>query len=140
MDTNVVVSGLLTPGGVCAEIVDRLRAGEFQLCVNGPILIEYDEVLNRADLPFPAGAVGDFIDFLRHQAALVDAPLLAGHLPDESDRPFLEVSLAAGAVLATGNRRHFPAKSSKGAKVVSPAEFLTLLRSAPQSGGRTGTS
>ena len=128
LDTNVVVSGLLARHGVCAEIIDRMRTGAFQLCVNGWILAEYDEVLTRAELAVPAGPRSDFLDFVRHRAERVEAALLAAALPDESDRPFLEVALAADAVLVTGNLRHFPAKASKGTKVVRPAEFLELLR------------
>lgn len=137
LDTNVVVSGLLMPRGTCAEIIERLRTGDFALCLNWPILAEYDEVLHRAELPFPAKAVDDFLDFLRHRAEFVDANLLTADLPDESDRPFLEVALAAQAVLVTGNTRHFPPSASKGGRVVTPAEFLDLLRRAAKPGGRT---
>ena len=129
LDTNVVVSGLLTRGGVCAEIMDRMRTGTFQLCVNGQIAAEHAEVISRSELSIPEGAVSDFLDFVRHRVERVDAALSAAKLPDESDLPFLEVALAADAVLVTGNIRHFPAKARKGARIVSPAEFLELLRS-----------
>ena len=128
LDTNVVVSGLLTRGGVCAAIMDQMRTGTFQLCVNGQIAAEYAEVISRSELSIPEGPVSDFLDFVRHRAERVDAALSAAELPDESDLPFLEVALAAEAVLVTGNTRHFPAKARKGVRVVSPAEFLELLR------------
>ena len=128
LDTNVVVSGLLTHGGVCAGIIDQMRMDAFQLCVNGQIVAEYTEVIGRPELSIPAGAVSDVLDFVRHRAERVDAALLDVALPDESDLPFLEVAVAAEAVLVTGNARHFPAKACKGTRVVSPAEFLELLR------------
>jgi predicted nucleic acid-binding protein len=54
--------------------------------------------------------------------------LFAFDLPDSSDDPFLEAALASTAdVLITGSRKHFPKKSCKGQKVVSPTEFLNLL-------------
>ena len=39
-----------------------------------------------------------------------------------------EVAAAAGAVLVTGNLRHFPKHQRKGVPVVAPAELLDLLR------------
>lgn len=128
LDTNVVVSGLLTQGGVCAGIIDQLRMGTFQLCVNGRIVAEYAEVIGRTELSIPAGAVSDFLDWVRHHALRVDAPLSGAVLPDEADLPFLEVTLAAEAILVTGKARHFPARACKGARVVSPAEYMALLR------------
>ncbi len=54
------------------------------------------------------------------------APLRV-HLPHASDLPFLEVAHEAGAVLVTGNPRHFPARARAGVAVLSPREFLTLV-------------
>jgi len=128
LDTNVVVSGLLTHRGVCARIIDRMRTGTFQLCVNGEIAAEYAEVLSRPELLIPAGATSDFLDFVRHKAERVDAALLTVALPDEADRPFLEVAAAAEALLVTGNIRHFPKNVRSGVVVVRPAEFVELLQ------------
>ena len=128
LDTNVAVSGLLTHHGTCAEVIDRMRMGAFQLCVNGEVLAEYAEVLRRPELSIPVGAMSDFLDFVRHRAEWVDAALSAAALPDESDRPFLEVAAAAEAVLVTGNIRHFPKRARCGLTVLRPAEFLELLR------------
>jgi len=37
LDTNVIVSGLLTPGGVCGQILDELAEGHFDICVSDAI-------------------------------------------------------------------------------------------------------
>ena len=42
---------------------------------------------------------------------LDSVPAYEGTLPDESDRPFVEVARAAGATLITGNTRHFPSET-----------------------------
>ena len=128
LDTNVVVSGLLTRHGPCAQVLDRMRMGDFRLCVNGEIVAEYDEVLSRPELSIPAGARRDFLDFVRHRSEPVDAALSRTALPDEWDRPFLEVAMASGAILVTGNLRHFPERARKSVTVARPAEFLEILR------------
>ena len=130
LDTNVVVSGLLTHYGVCAEIIDRMREGRFMLCVDGRILAEYADVLGRAELSLPIDAVRDFLEFVRTRAERVDAAVSAAALPDEADRPFLETALAAKAVLVTGNLRHFPKKACKGVRTLSPRQFIEELRAA----------
>ena len=47
LDTNVLVSGLLSPYGSPGEIVRRLAAGELTPCLEVRILVEYREVLLR---------------------------------------------------------------------------------------------
>ncbi len=44
IDTNVLVSGLLSPYGASAEIVRMLAAGAFDLLYDARIVSEYKEV------------------------------------------------------------------------------------------------
>jgi len=127
LDTNVIVSGLLSVHGPCAQIIDRMLEGDFQICVDSRILVEYEEVLSRPKFPIPSGMRQDILDFIRHHAERVAAPPIAAKLPDEWDRPFLEVALEARAILVTGNLRHFPKRSRKGVTVISPREFVDVL-------------
>ena len=50
-------------------------------------------------------------------------------LPDESDRPFIEVAVAGGAdVIVTGNVADFKiAEGRLGVRVVTPRRFLDIL-------------
>ena len=57
LDTNVVVSGLLTPGGNCGQLVDLAIEGSFELFVDGRILSEYEGGLQRPELKLPAANV-----------------------------------------------------------------------------------
>ncbi len=45
VDTNIVVSRYLTPGGVVAPILAYWRQKRFDLVVSEPILVEYGRVL-----------------------------------------------------------------------------------------------
>lgn len=129
LDTNVVVSGLLSPFGPPGQIVRAVAAGAVELCYDARILTEYREVLLRRRFPFDAIRVAALLEAIRdggHPAA--GAPL-ACRLRDPTDEPFLEVALAARSrCLVTGNTRHFPPSHRQGVDVVSPAEFLDLLR------------
>jgi putative PIN family toxin of toxin-antitoxin system len=125
LDTNVLVSGLLTPFGPCGEIVRMLPAGAFELCVDARILLEYDEVLRRPRFAFDPAKVEVVMTYIRNWAQPYSTVPLRQCLPDDDDAPFLEVALSAKAdALVTGNKAHFPPDRRAGINVLSPREFL----------------
>ena len=128
LDTNVLVAGLLNPAGACGRLLDLVLDGTVSFCVDERILQEYEEVLRRPRLALPADAVREVLAFVRHSAEPVASLPLDAKLPDPDDLPFLEVAAAAGAVLVTGNLRHYPKKAIGRVSAVSPAEGLELLR------------
>jgi putative PIN family toxin of toxin-antitoxin system len=129
LDTNVLVAGLLSPFGPCAEIVRMVSSGDLTLYFDARILTEYSEVLRRAKFRFPIDKVVALLDHIEHRGHLVASTPLSNLLPDPSDQPFLEVAVAAQAVcLVTGNLTHFPPKQCQKIKVLSPRDFLTFYR------------
>ncbi len=129
LDTNVLVAGLLSPFGPCAEIVRMVSSGNLVLHYDSRILSEYSEVLHRSKFQFNADKVGALLDYIRHRGHLVASSPLSSLLPDPGDQPFLEVTVASQAVcLVTGNQAHFPLKLCQGIKVFSPGEFLVFYR------------
>lgn len=128
LDTNVLVSGLLSPRGPSAEIIQLLLAGSVTLCVDSRILAEYRAVLPRPKFGFDPGHVSTFLAFLEAQAILVQPSPLPTRLPDPDDEPFLEVALAGEAHLVTGNLKHYPSGARLGAKVVTPRGFIEMCR------------
>lgn len=74
---------------------------------------------------FDRDKVAVILDYIAHHGQVVTAVPLSLSLPDPDDEPFVEIALAGGAeFLITGNTAHFPAGLCRGAKVVSPANFL----------------
>jgi uncharacterized protein len=47
LDTNVIVSALLQPLGVPAQVFLLALSGALQLCMSGSIYTEYEEVISR---------------------------------------------------------------------------------------------
>ena len=125
LDTNVIVSGLLTPFSPCGEIVRMVSSGELNLCLDARLLAEYSEVLQRPRFAFDPELVAAFLDHVSHAGILVSGSPLDRSLPDPDDVAFLEVALGGRAeCLITGNVRHFPANSRAGMAVISPSGFL----------------
>ncbi len=129
LDTNVLVSGLLSPFGPPGEIVRLVSSGLIEACLDARISAEYRDVLARPRFGFDQDDVGSLLDYLESNADTVAAEPLATRLPDADDEPFLEVALASGAdCLVTGNLSHYPAAARAGVPVLSPAELIERYR------------
>ena len=127
LDTNVLVSGLITPFGPAAHIVGLVAAGAIRACYDARILGEYREVLSRPAFRIGPARMEALLDQIRVDGLLVTARPLATRLSDADDEMFLAVALAARArCLVTGNLRHFPDESCHGLPVMSPRRFLDL--------------
>ena len=125
LDTNVLVSGLLTPFGNCGEIVRMLASDEIILCVDARIVVEYSEVLSRPRFNIDPQKAAAVIEYIQTAAETHVTTPLDRTLPHENDNPFLEVAISSGAeCLVTGNLKHFPARCRAGVRVLAPKEFL----------------
>ena len=129
LDTNVLVSGLLSPHGLPATVVDLVGSGAHRVCFDGRILAEYRDVLTRPRLSLPLDSVETVLTRLSTNGLRLAATPLEAKLPDPDDQPFLEVAVAAEVdYLITGNRKHFPAELCHGIAVVNRREFLAAIR------------
>lgn len=126
LDTNVLVSGIISPHGPPGRIVDLLRAGKLRLAVDDRILAEYADVLHRPRLApyFAESDVEHILEYLRGNSERVIPTASIAGLPDPHDAPFLETAKAAGTALVTGNLKHFPSRVRSGVTVETPAEFM----------------
>lgn len=128
LDTNIIVSGLLTPFGDCATILNLLVNGSLNICYDLRILSEYEEVLSRPKFQFNRRLVGELLDFFRRCGEFICPKPLPYSLPDPKDAPFLEVAIEGRVdCLVTGNKKHYPIHLRQGIKVVSPKQFILLL-------------
>lgn len=129
LDTNVLVSGLLTPFGNCGAIVRMLTSDEITLCVDSRILVEYGEVLSRTPFNIDPQKTAVVTEYIQASSETHVTTPLDRVLPDESDNPFMEVALSSGAeCLVTGNLKHFPERCRAGVRVLTPKEFLEFFR------------
>jgi putative PIN family toxin of toxin-antitoxin system len=127
LDTNVVVSACLTPGGAAATIVELALLGTFTLCISPDVLDEYREVLARTKFSRQHERIKILLDGIADVAVMVAPKHRVSILQDYEDNRFLECAVAAEAdFLVTGNLKHFPA-AFKNVRMVSPRDFLVEL-------------
>ena len=129
LDTNVLVSGLLQPYSIPAEIVRMVSSGVLQLYHDSRILSEYREVLLRPKFSFRESDVEHFLNQVMACGQAVAARPLGFSLPDSDDEVFLEVALSGKApFLITGNLKHYAVYTGKELKILSPFEFLRVYQ------------
>src|ERR1700692_3670909 len=125
VDTNVVVSALLSPAGFEDRVLKLGLHRYVQLYISPPLFAEYESVLNSPRLGLSKRSVRSALSRIRAAAHSVD-PIrkLAVCRHDEDDNRVLECAHAAGTdFLITGNKRHFPARW-KQTLIVNARQFL----------------
>lgn len=111
IDTNVLVSAILSPDGAAREVLRRCLLGEARSLIGNALFMEYEDVLSRDGL-FADAPIGS-VD----RAALLDAVLgvcqwtnisflWRPNLPDEADNHLIELAIAGNAKwIVTNNVR-----------------------------------
>ena len=132
IDTNVLVSGLLSPAGAPARVLDMVITGDMTPVFDDRILAEYRAVLFRPKFGLTKGDRKEILDLLENIGQHINAPPLDLKLPDPDDAPFIEVAVEGMCdFLVTGNKKHFPARATGGLSsfliVVTPADLVSRV-------------
>jgi putative PIN family toxin of toxin-antitoxin system len=128
IDTNVLISAAIQPGGPPAQVLELVAARVVEMCVSEEVLAEYSEVFSRAKFAgLERRHVASLLAAVAEEAALVRPANRLAESPDESDNRFYECAAAAEAdYIVTGNARHFREAYGK-TKIVTARQLLTLL-------------
>jgi putative PIN family toxin of toxin-antitoxin system len=130
IDTNVLVSGLLSPSGNEALILLAVHQGLVRPCLSEDILAEYAAVLARPKFVFPPDEIDALVQLLRDWGETVDPAGSTLASPDPGDTKFLQCAGVAGAeFLVTGNRRHYLTPPTGPRASSAPGNCLTTSRS-----------
>lgn len=132
MDTNVLYAGLRSNRGASFQLLKTLRARQWILLLSNTVVTEYEEILFReaAALGIFPDEINELLDDFCALAELIDPtgvwePLLS----DPADEAFVQMAVEAKAdYLVTHNSSHFEPARARGIRVVTPKEFLTIVR------------
>lgn len=127
IDTNVIVSAVLSPHGTSSRVLDLLLDGEFTILFDDRIITEYRVVLSRKKFGFDTGVVDDLLNYFMAAGERIVPRITEFKVTDPDDLAFLETAISGRAdFLITGNKKHFP-KNVSNLKITSPDEFLKLF-------------
>jgi putative PIN family toxin of toxin-antitoxin system len=130
LDTNVLVSALITPAGASAQLLVELRAGAFELVVSPRLLDELRDVLGRPKLRrHVSEADADaYVELIRRASLVVDDHAPSGEpLAADPDDEYL-VDLARHArveALVSSDAHLLELRPTVPAR--TPREFLESL-------------
>ena len=124
LDTNILVSVLWSDNGNPYSIVELFFRHKIEVLYNAEIMEEYADVLGRTKLGFSNQRVLLLLQEIEKHGVPAIADQSEAPFTDEDDKVFYDVAKAYGAVLITGNKRHFPDEPF----IMTPAEFLADQR------------
>jgi putative PIN family toxin of toxin-antitoxin system len=134
LDSTVLVSGFLTPGGAADALLDQ-AAGRFLGMLAEAIVAETARVLLershiRQRYPYTDADVQTYLQGLRQAAVLVSTlPPLAGTVRDPNDDMILACAVAASTShVVTRDPDLLSLDTYEGIAIVTPEAFLALLR------------
>ena len=122
LDTNILVSALLSPSGNPAKIYRMFLTGALALVFSADIFAEYQDVLHRPRLQIPANDAEIVLAAILQYGEKIEPTPSVNTMIDEDDRVFYDTAKTAGAYLITGNTKHYPQEPF----VLTPTEFLEL--------------
>ena len=135
LDTNVLVSALLTAGGPPDAIVRAAYNGDFQLVASSPLVAELRSVLIRPRIKERLGwsdqEIAAFITHFSEQAVIVQPQTrVAVVVSDPADNKVLEAAIDGKAdYVVSGDRHLLELRGYQDIPIVSPAYFAAVLAS-----------
>jgi uncharacterized protein len=134
LDTNTLVSGVISPGGPPRRLIDAARAQVFELCSSATLLAELLDVIARGKFAArltqagltPQGIVAD-LRRLAYMAAPQTVPRVIEQ--DADDDHVLACALAGNAELIVSGDKHLHSLGGEyqGIPIVTPAQAVQLI-------------
>lgn len=131
VDTNILLSALINPHGLPAQLIDAWRAGRFELVTSRDQLLELGEVARRPALRkyiVPA-RVGRFINDLRELAEVLSRLPHVDRSADPGDNFLLAMAEASTAdYLVTGDKHGvLVLETHHRTRIVTARQLLAVL-------------
>jgi len=122
LDTNILVSALLSREGSPAKIYRMFLTRALTLAYCTGILDEYQDVLYRPRLRILHDDADIVIAAVRQYGEKILPKPSINTMLDEGDRVFYDTAKCANAYLVTGNTKHYPIEPF----ILTPVAFLEL--------------
>jgi len=134
LDTSVLVAAARSRRGASFSLLSNLPDRRFEIALSVALYTEWQAVLTRPEHLPPGLGVEDVLGYLRYLTSIAHLQdvyyLWRPFLRDPNDDMVLECAAASGSqYLVTHNMRDFQRIGELGITPMTPASFLSLLRS-----------
>ncbi len=131
LDTNVLVSAVLSADGCPAEIVELLLSGKVKNFVTVEILTEVEEVLKRPSIlkRVSLTRITHFLAILKSVSETVEPTLKYSVVKaDPDDDKFLDCAVISNAkIIVTGDVHLLNVQEFQGIQILTPRTFLDFF-------------
>ncbi|MBI5410361.1 MAG: putative toxin-antitoxin system toxin component, PIN family [Nitrospirae bacterium] len=133
LDTNVLISAVITPRGTPAKLLQAWREGTFDLITSPPLLFEIEETLSLPKIAqryrLSPEDIRDVMALFAGGAILVTgATSVSASISDPDDIPVLACAVEGQAdYLVTGDGDLLRLRSYQRIQIIQPTDFLRTL-------------
>jgi len=133
LDTNILISAVITPRGTPAKVLQAWREGAFDLIASPPLLYEIKNTLSRPKIAhryrLTTEDISDVLALLASGATLVTGTIsISVPITDPDDIPVLACAVEGQAdYLVTGDGDLLHLRSYQGIQIIRPTDFLRIL-------------
>lgn len=146
LDTNIIISSLLSSKGAPAEIIRRWEAEELEVVTSRPLLeelvraLQYEQV--KKYLKRPQEQIDAFVKRFAAIAMFVEPRLSLAVVPnDPDDDRVLECAVEGGAsYIVTGDTHLLSLREYQGIVILTPRSFLAVLKLKEEGGSAPSLS
>jgi putative PIN family toxin of toxin-antitoxin system len=134
LDTNTLVSGVISAGGPPRQLLNGARTQAFEMCSSAVLLAELFDVLAREKFAVRLAQAGlsplIIVSELRRMAYLVapaEVPRVIENDPDDDHVIACAVAARADLIVSGDRHLHSLGGQHEGIRIVSPAEALVII-------------
>jgi putative PIN family toxin of toxin-antitoxin system len=132
LDTNVMISALLSPRGTPAKIMEYWETEAFEVAISQPLLDEFERALGyeRVKRYFkrPQEKINALLKRLKTVGISVDPQVELNVIEADPDNRVSLCALAANATyIITGDEHLLALEEYQGVMIIPPVGFLALL-------------
>lgn len=131
LDTNVLISALITPQGLAFEALKLWQQNRYDLVTSTWQLNELQGVMKRDHIKryLKQGAAGTLINALRDKAVVIEALPRVDDSPDPDDNNILATAIAGGAhYLVSGDKADLQAlEKVQGVRILTLRGFVEIM-------------
>ena len=120
IDTNIVISSVISQTGNPSAIMDLVSDKEIQVYYSNEVLDEYKKVLAYERLKIDPRKQTEIIEKVKEIGIFITPEKSGIPMTHEDDRVFYDTAKAANAILITGNIKHYPNEKF----IMTPTEYL----------------
>ena len=133
LDTNIIISGFISPKGNPAKVLNEFIKGSFLLVTSKELIDELKDVFTRPGIKnkyhLDIQDIDEFLISLQELAKIVPVKIRVTVSRDPKDDMFLSCALEGKAdCLVTGDNDLLVLKEFGGAKIITIREFLDVLK------------